>query len=102
MAEQQGHQVWFITGSSSGFGEQFALQALARGDKVIASARNATTRPELQHLKDKGAALLDLDVTGPKTEIEAKMQEAIAIYGHIDILINNAGYVSMGFCEEVS
>ncbi|KAF8862565.1 putative short-chain oxidoreductase [Acephala macrosclerotiorum] len=94
-------QVWFITGSSSGFGHLFALEALERGDRVIASARNATSRPELEKLKEKGAKLLDLDVTAPKSEIEEKMKEAVAIYGQIDILINNAGYVEVGFIEEL-
>lgn len=94
-------QVWFITGTSSGFGQAFALEALERGDRVIASARNATSRPELEKLKEKGAKLLDLDVTAPKMEIEAKMKEAVAIYGHIDFLVNNAGYVEMGFIEEL-
>lgn len=101
MAEQHSPRVWFITGSSSGFGEQFVLQALARGDKVIASARNATSRPELEHLKDQGATLLDLDVTASKAEIEKKVKEAIGVYGQVDFLVNNAGYVGMGFIEEL-
>ncbi|CZR63892.1 related to ketoreductases [Phialocephala subalpina] len=92
-------QVWFITGTSSGFGQLFALEALERGDRVIASARNATKRPELEILKEKGAKLLDLDVSAPKSEIAGKMKEAVEIYGQIDVLVNNAGYLEMGFIE---
>ena len=92
--------VWLITGCSSGFGEQFVHQILARGDKVIATGRQASTR--LSHLKETDASILELDVTASPAEIDAKVQEAIAIYGHIDILINNAGFVSMSFVEETT
>jgi NADP-dependent 3-hydroxy acid dehydrogenase YdfG len=81
--------VWLVTGCSSGFGEAFARQILARGDKVIATARNGDTR--LTELKESGTDVLDLDVALPFAEIEQKVQEAIAIYGHIDVLVNNAG-----------
>jgi len=81
--------VWFVTGCASGFGEAFARAVLARGDKVIATARNAETR--LVALKEAGAAVLDLDVNAPFPEIEQKIQEAISVYGHVDVLVNNAG-----------
>lgn len=80
--------------------EQFVRQNIARGDKVIATGRNAATK--LAHLKDTGAAIVDLDVTIPEAEIAAKIQEARQIYGTIDVLVNNAGYVDGGATEEVS
>ncbi|OKL56668.1 hypothetical protein UA08_08316 [Talaromyces atroroseus] len=93
-------RVWLITGCSSGFGEQFVRQNIARGDKVIATGRNAATK--LAHLKDTGAAILDLDVTLPEEDIFSVIQEAHKIYGRIDLLINNAGYVESGPMEELS
>lgn len=92
--------VWLITGCSSGFGEIFVRDALSRGDKVIATGRNSATR--LAHLKETGATILDLDVTAPAADIKAKMEEAIAIYGKIDVLINNAGYLQMGLIESLT
>jgi len=89
--------VWLITGCSSGFGEAFVHDAMCRGDKVIATGRKADTR--LTHLKDIGASILELDVTASQAELDAKVKEAIAIYGHIDVLVNNAGYVQTGLIE---
>ena len=91
--------VWLVTGCSSGLGEAFVHAIVARGDKVIATGRNAETR--LAHLKETGAAIIDLDVTAPQAELDVKIQKAIAIYGKIDVLINNAGYIQFGFIEEL-
>jgi NADP-dependent 3-hydroxy acid dehydrogenase YdfG len=92
--------VWLVTGCSSGFGEAFVHSILARGDKVIATGRNAGTR--LAHLKETGAAILELDVTAPQAELDAKIQDAIKIYQKIDVLVNNAGYIEMGLIEELT
>ena len=89
---------WLVTGCSSGFGENFVHAIVARGDRVIATARNAAER--LQPAKDIGAALLDLDITAPQAVLDAKVQEAIAIYGGVDVLVNNAGYIEGSLVEE--
>lgn len=90
---------WLVTGTSSGFGEQFVHSILARGDNVIASARRAHER--LHHLKDAGAAILDLDMTASQSELDAKIEEALKIYGGIDVLVNNAGCIDAGVVEEL-
>lgn len=90
-------QVWLITGTSSGFGAEFVKQVIARGDKVIATARNMD---RISHLKDIGAATLQLDVTAPQDELDRKADEAISIHGRVDILVNNAGYTQFGILEE--
>ena len=90
---------WFVTGCSSGFGEHFVHSILARGDRVIASARKGVSR--LQHLKDAGAAILELDVCEAQNVLSAKMEEALKIYGGIDVLVNNAGFCQGGTFEEV-
>ena len=89
---------WLVTGCSSGFGEQFVHSILARGDRVIATGRSASSR--LSHLKSTSAAILDLDVSIPESEITAKVEDALKIYGGIDILVNNAGYFELGFVED--
>lgn len=80
---------WLVTGTSSGFGEQFVHSILERGDNVIATARQASERLSL--LKNAGAAIFDLDVTAPQSKLDAKVKEALEIYGRIDVLVNNAG-----------
>lgn len=89
---------WLVTGCSSGIGENFVHAIIARGDRVIATARNATER--LQYAKDAGAAILDLDITASQAELDAKVKEAIGIYGALDVLVNNAGYIEASLVEE--
>jgi NAD(P)-dependent dehydrogenase (short-subunit alcohol dehydrogenase family) len=81
-------KVWLITGCSSGFGAALTLEALSRGDKVIATARNAS---KLADLKAAGADTLQLDVTAPLPDLKKKAEEAFKLYGRIDYLVNNAG-----------
>ena len=90
-------QVWLITGTSSGLGTEFVKAAISRGDKVIATARNVE---RIAHLEDLGAATLQLDVSTSQEELSSKAQEAISVYGKIDVLVNNAGYVHFGTIEE--
>jgi len=74
-------KVWIITGCSSGFGAAVTREALKLGDKVIATARNAS----------KLSDAISLDVTAPLSELKKKAEEAFNLYGRIDYLINNAG-----------
>lgn len=92
-------QTWFITGCSSGFGELFVRQLRALGDNVVATGRNVE---RLAHLRDTGATILELDVTAPQAELNAKFQQAIDIYGGVDVLVNNAGYIQCGAVEELT
>lgn len=91
---------WLITGCTSGLGELFVRSILARGDRAIATARNNGTE-RLASLKEAGAAVLDLDVTAPQTEIDGRIAEALGIYEGIDVLVNNAGYIEGGMVEEI-
>ena len=90
---------WLITGCSSGFGEQFVKTILKRGDRVIATTRGGVER--LNHLRELGAATLQLDVCSPQAELESRVHDALAIYGGIDVLVNNAGYIEAGLLEDV-
>lgn len=92
-------KVWLVTGCSSGFGEHFVHSILARGDKVIATGRNADVR--LAHLKQTSAAILDLDVSKPQREVEEVVETALGIYGKIDVVVNNAGYIENNFFEKL-
>lgn len=91
--------IWFISGCSSGFGDQLARQALARGDKVVATARNSA---KLSELKELGALTLSLDITSSDDVIQKVVKDAIDAYGKIDYLVNNAGYILEAAVEEAS
>jgi NAD(P)-dependent dehydrogenase (short-subunit alcohol dehydrogenase family) len=94
-------KVWFITGTSKGFGRIWAEAALARGDRVVATARNVTA---VQALADQYGDLvftLPLNVDD-KIAVDAAVAQAIARFGRIDIAVNNAGYGQFGAIEEVS
>jgi NAD(P)-dependent dehydrogenase (short-subunit alcohol dehydrogenase family) len=93
--------VWFITGASRGFGLEITREALSRGDSVVASARDP--RAVLDAIPDADDRLLAvaLDVSDP-AQISAAVDAAIARFGRIDALINNAGRGLVGSVEETS
>lgn len=94
-------RVWFVTGSSRGLGRAFVEVALEAGDRVVATARN----PErLQDLVDKfGNAVfpLRLDVTDYDAAARAVAQ-AVATFGRVDVVVNNAGYSDLGSFEDTT
>jgi NAD(P)-dependent dehydrogenase (short-subunit alcohol dehydrogenase family) len=94
-------KVWFITGTSKGFGRVWAEAALARGDLVAATARNIEILSPLTQRYGKHVAALKLDVTN-KAEVDAAIAEAHKRFGRLDVVINNAGYGLFGAIEEVS
>jgi NAD(P)-dependent dehydrogenase (short-subunit alcohol dehydrogenase family) len=94
-------KVWFITGTSKGFGRVWAEAALARGDQVVATARNIEALAPLTQRYGKQLAALELDVTN-KTQVGAAIAEAHSRFGRLDVVINNAGYGLFGAIEEVS
>ncbi|OBG77473.1 MULTISPECIES: SDR family NAD(P)-dependent oxidoreductase [unclassified Mycobacterium] len=94
-------KVWFITGVSRGFGRAWAVAALERGDKVAATARDASTLADLQGRFGDAVLPLELDVTDRDADF-ARFAEAHAHFGRIDVVVNNAGYGQFGFGEELS
>jgi NAD(P)-dependent dehydrogenase (short-subunit alcohol dehydrogenase family) len=94
-------KIWFITGASSGFGRAFAEHALARGYDVVATARNVAALDTLVATAPERVLAVTLDVTR-QAEADAAVQAAIARFGRIDVLINNAGYGVVGAFEETS
>ena len=94
-------KVWFITGTSKGFGRVWAEAALARGDQVAATARNIDTLASLSQRYGKQVAALKLDVTN-KSEVDAAIAETHKRFGRLDVVVNNAGYGLFGTIEEIS
>ncbi|MFB8828409.1 oxidoreductase [Azotobacter sp. CWF10] len=93
-------KTWFITGASRGFGARIAQLALAQGDNVVATARNATAVTERlgQH---PNLLALPLDVTDEAQAREAAAH-AVERFGRIDVLLNNAGFGLLGAVEEAT
>jgi len=94
-------KVWFITGTSSGFGREIALEALARGDRIVATARDPKSLDELSRRAPDRVLPVRLDVT-QADEIRNAVREAYARFGNIDVLVNNEGYSVIGAVEETS
>lgn len=101
MMAENSKRVWFITGSSSGFGRLLAEQALEAGERVAATARNSASVADLEKKYPGRAKAIQLDVT-EKTQAERAVAEAIAHFGRIDVLVNNAGYGLIAAQEEAT
>src|SRR5262249_16927285 len=93
-------KTWFITGASRGFGALIVERALARGDAVVATARNPQAVLE-RFGTHANLFVVALDVTD-EAQAVAAAKAAIARFGRIDILLNNAGFGLMGAVEEAS
>jgi NAD(P)-dependent dehydrogenase (short-subunit alcohol dehydrogenase family) len=93
--------VWFITGASRGFGLEIAREALGRGDSVVATARNLQALAEALPAGDERLLTVELDVHRPE-QIAAAVDAAVAAFGRIDALVNNAGRGLVGAVEETS
>jgi NAD(P)-dependent dehydrogenase (short-subunit alcohol dehydrogenase family) len=94
-------KVWFITGTSRGFGREWAIAALDRGDRVAATARNTDSLAELVQKYGDAILPISLDVTD-KAAATAAVAHAHDHFGRLDIVINNAGFGHFGFIEEIT
>ena len=94
-------KTWFITGTSRGFGRIWTEAALARGDRVAATARNPEALAPLQEQYGEQILTLKLDVQD-KAAVEVAVAQAHAHFGRLDVVVNNAGFGLMGMVEEVS
>ncbi|ALM50103.1 short-chain dehydrogenase [Flavobacterium psychrophilum] len=94
-------KVWFITGSSRGFGRVWTEAALERGDKVAATARNLDSIAELKEKYGSNVLTLELDVTNTE-QVKKTVEEAYNYFGRLDIVLNNAGYSLVATIEEAN
>ncbi|MHA7985407.1 SDR family oxidoreductase [Rathayibacter sp. CAU 1779] len=101
MVETITPKVWFITGTSRGFGRAWAEAALERGDRVAATARDASSLDALVQKYGDRVLPIQLDVTDRAADFAAVAQ-AHERFGRLDVVVNNAGYGHFGFVEEVT
>jgi NAD(P)-dependent dehydrogenase (short-subunit alcohol dehydrogenase family) len=92
-------KVWFITGSSRGFGAELVRAVLANGDRVVATARQPQQLRSLIEGHEERARVFALDVTDADAAVAA-VQFAVAEFGRIDVVVNNAGYANSAPIEE--
>ncbi len=94
-------KTWFITGTSRGFGREWASAALQRGDRVAATARDPSTLDDLAREHGEALLALKLNVTDRGAVFET-VRQAHEHFGQLDIVVNNAGYGQFGMVEELS
>jgi NAD(P)-dependent dehydrogenase (short-subunit alcohol dehydrogenase family) len=94
-------KIWFITGAGRGFGQQFTLAALERGDRVAATARDLAALDDVVERFGDAVLPLALDVTD-RTAVFAAVDTAVSRFGRLDVVVNNAGYGLFGAVEEIS
>jgi NAD(P)-dependent dehydrogenase (short-subunit alcohol dehydrogenase family) len=94
-------KTWFITGSSRGFGREWAIAALERGDTVAATARNTASLDDLVAKFGDAVLAIALDVTDRDAVFNA-VGQAHEHFGQLDVVVNNAGYGQFGMIEEIT
>jgi NAD(P)-dependent dehydrogenase (short-subunit alcohol dehydrogenase family) len=94
-------RTWFITGTSRGFGREWAEAALERGDRVAATARDVSSLDDLAARHGDNVLTIALDVTDRQAVLSA-LARAYERFGRLDVIVNNAGYGQFGMIEEVS
>jgi NAD(P)-dependent dehydrogenase (short-subunit alcohol dehydrogenase family) len=94
-------RTWLITGTSRGFGREWAAAALARGDRVVGTARTTSSTDDLTAKYPDTFRTLQLDVTD-RAAVFAAVGQAHDHFGELDIVVNNAGYGHFGMIEEAS
>jgi NAD(P)-dependent dehydrogenase (short-subunit alcohol dehydrogenase family) len=93
--------VWFITGASRGLGRAYAEAALAEGDRVVGAARDVAPLADLAEKHPGRLVSLPLDVAD-RAAVMAAVDRAVAAFGRLDVVVNNAGGLLYGMVEEAT
>ncbi|MEM6821159.1 MAG: oxidoreductase [Verrucomicrobiota bacterium] len=99
MSKKIENKVVLITGASTGFGRSLTEAALEQGHRVVATARKREALQDLTTGHRQNILGLELDVTN-RTQIRSVVEEAVSVFGKMDVLINNAGFGMIGAVEE--
>jgi NAD(P)-dependent dehydrogenase (short-subunit alcohol dehydrogenase family) len=91
-------KIWFITGSSRGFGRSLVSAALAAGDRVVATARRPESLADLVTAHGDAVLPVALDVTDPAA-VATAFEQGLSHFGRLDVIVNNAGYANVAPIE---
>jgi len=94
------NKVWYITGTSRGLGASLVKQLLEKGQRVVATTRNVNAFSSLTGY-DKSFLPVETDLTSDQS-VAASFRQAIARFGKLDVVVNNAGYGLGGALEELT
>src|SRR5215218_10961942 len=94
-------KTWFITGASRGFGREWTIAALERGDTVAATARDTSSLDDLVQQHGDKILPIQLDVND-RDAVFTAVKDAHDRFGALDVVVNNAGYGQFGMIEEIS
>src|SRR5262245_12275355 len=94
-------KTWFITGTSRGFGREWTIAALDRGDRVAATARDVSSLDDLVQKYGDAILPIELDVNDRAADVSA-VRRAHEHFGRLDVVVNNAGYGHFGMIEEIT
>jgi len=94
-------KVWFITGSSRGLGRHLAEAVLESGHQLVATARKPEQLVDLKVKYKDQVRTVAVDVTDPAA-VRSAVQTAIAAFGRLDVLVNNAGYGNIAAIEDIT
>lgn len=93
-------KVWFVTGASQGLGLTLVQELLKAGYRVAATSRKAAA---LREAIPASAAFLPLEVDlTNEASVQAAIQQTVADFGNIDVVVNNAGFGQIGAVEELT
>ena len=90
----------FLEGTSSGFGKRLVASVLARGDCVVATARDLTKLRSAFPNVEPRLRLVQLDISDAADLVQQRVKDAISAFGRIDVVVNNAGYGVKAVLEE--
>jgi hypothetical protein len=80
-------KVFFVTGTSTGFGAEYVKKIISEGDHAIATARNSSKLEKPEGATEENYLAVDLDVT-KKESIDAAFKKAIDKFGRLDVVVN--------------
>jgi NAD(P)-dependent dehydrogenase (short-subunit alcohol dehydrogenase family) len=94
-------KVWYVTGASRGLGLSLVKQLLAAGYRVAATSRSAGDLRKAAGVEDPGRLLaLEVDLADAGA-IRKSIDQTVAAFGTVDVIVNNAGYGMEGTIEEL-
>jgi NAD(P)-dependent dehydrogenase (short-subunit alcohol dehydrogenase family) len=94
-------KIWLVTGSSRGLGREIARAALEIGSRVVATARRREQLDDFVDIYGDRVRTAALDVTDPEAARYA-VGVAVAEFGQLDVVVNNAGYANSAPIEEMT